>query len=162
MQQVEQLYRRQRGIAAEHRGAWIAEQGGACRACGSTDDLQVDHVDPATKVDHRVWSWADDRRRAELAKCQLLCGACHRAKTRAEQWKAERHGNERTYSRHGCRCADCCRAHAAYQPRRRPNDPEAAAQRRRAVIRARQRKGRLESLRARYQQKYPLGAERVA
>jgi hypothetical protein len=43
--------------------------------------LELDHVDPALKVSHRVWSWARERREAELAKCQVLCHDCHVAKT---------------------------------------------------------------------------------
>ncbi len=57
--------------------------GGVCVRCGTTDDLEFDHIDPATKSFaigvsiHRRWSDLV----AEVAKCQLLCGPCHRAKT---------------------------------------------------------------------------------
>lgn len=47
--------------------------------------MHVDHVDPATKLDHRVWSWAPDRMAAELVKCQVLCATHHRIKTAGEQ-----------------------------------------------------------------------------
>jgi len=33
-------------------------------------------------VTHRVWSWARERREAELAKCVVRCVACHLVKTR--------------------------------------------------------------------------------
>lgn len=35
------------------------------------------------KINHRVWSWAEARREAELAKCQILCHDCHVAKGQA-------------------------------------------------------------------------------
>lgn len=66
--------------AKKHRQEWIAENG-PCRFCGSWDRLEVDHIDPTQKVTHAVWSWAPERRDAELAKCQVLCRACHSKKT---------------------------------------------------------------------------------
>ena len=62
------------------RRKWLADNG-PCRICGSWIDLEVDHVDPQTKVSHRVWSWAAERRNAELAKCQPLCHVCHKHKS---------------------------------------------------------------------------------
>lgn len=70
---------------AERRALWFLENG-PCRLCGSWDNLQVDHIDPTWKVSHRIWSWRADRRSAELAKCQVLCVKCHKAKTTAEGW----------------------------------------------------------------------------
>lgn len=54
-----------------------------CVHCGETDTekLEIDHIDPKTKVSHRIWSWSEDRRKAELKKCQVLCHACHETKT---------------------------------------------------------------------------------
>ena len=65
---------------ARRRAEWMTAHG-PCVDCGSWDDLQVDHVDASTKVTHRVWSWAKDRREAELAKCAVRCVRCHDAKT---------------------------------------------------------------------------------
>jgi 5-methylcytosine-specific restriction endonuclease McrA len=65
---------------ADRRAAWLKEHG-PCR-CGSWEQLEVDHIDPAQKVDHRLWSWSKERRDAELAKCQVLCHTCHLDKTR--------------------------------------------------------------------------------
>jgi|ERR1019366_1002963 5-methylcytosine-specific restriction endonuclease McrA len=72
----------QRAWMADRRRAWL--DGKVCAACGSPDDLEVDHVDPETKVAHAVWSWSSERREAELAKCQVLCEACHQVKTTRE------------------------------------------------------------------------------
>jgi hypothetical protein len=76
---------------AEARAAWFA--GKACAICGSTIRLELDHVDPAVKVSHRVWSWSPERRTAELAKCRALCHDCHRRKSAGEAAKGERAGH---------------------------------------------------------------------
>lgn len=91
---------------SRRRLAWLAENG-PCANCGSTEDLEVDHVDPAQKVSHRVWSWSEARRQGELAKCQALCRTCHHRKTAADQ--PERpivHNRPGGYDR-GCRCMQC-------------------------------------------------------
>ncbi len=49
--------------------------------CGSWDELEVDHVDPALKISHSIWSWSLERRLAELAKCVVRCRACHLKKS---------------------------------------------------------------------------------
>lgn len=52
----------------------------------------MDHKDPEHKLNHRVWGWAEARREAELAKCQVLCRFCHSIKTTIERrsirWEA--------------------------------------------------------------------------
>jgi 5-methylcytosine-specific restriction endonuclease McrA len=69
----------------ERRQDWIAANG-PCNECGSWDELEVDHVDAATKSMYVsvVWSMALDnpKRVAELAKCQVLCHPCHIEKSR--------------------------------------------------------------------------------
>jgi len=60
--------------------------GKVCVRCGSSERLEVDHIDrtaKARKTDHAVWSWTPLRRTAELAKCQVLCRRCHWEKTKA-------------------------------------------------------------------------------
>lgn len=101
------------------RLAWVTANG-PCAQCGSTTDLQVDHVDPSTKVDHRIWSWSEERRLAELAKCQVLCGDCHKAKTSAENSKRFtqpiKHGTYMGYAgNHACRCDLCTEANRNYK-----------------------------------------------
>jgi 5-methylcytosine-specific restriction endonuclease McrA len=99
------------------RRSWLAANG-PCVRCGSTEHLEVDHWDPASKVDHRVWSWSESRLFAELAKCQVLCRACHQRKTADENSRPLVHGVRAGYQR-GCRCASCRRAHAEYRAQRR-------------------------------------------
>jgi hypothetical protein len=69
----------------ERRDAWLRENG-PCRACSSFERLEVDHVDRGAKVTHRLWSLSDEKRAAELAKCQVLCRRCHQDKTRRERY----------------------------------------------------------------------------
>lgn len=57
--------------------------GESCVKCGSTDRLEIDHIEEHRKVSHRIWSWTDKRRQQELDKCQVLCHDCHQEKTSA-------------------------------------------------------------------------------
>lgn len=57
--------------------------GGQCKECGSTENLQFDHIDPELKfmsvsLMTRLTQAKFD---AELEKCQLLCFDCHMKKT---------------------------------------------------------------------------------
>lgn len=72
----------------KRRQEWFADK--ACIRCGSRNALELDHIDPSIKVTHKVWSWTKARRDMELAKCQALCHACHKAKT-TEYLRAKDH-----------------------------------------------------------------------
>jgi 5-methylcytosine-specific restriction endonuclease McrA len=74
----------QRRIYSTRRREWFAKHG-PCRRCGGRRYLELDHIDPATKVSHKVWQWRKERREAELAKCQVLCRVCHHFKTRDQR-----------------------------------------------------------------------------
>ncbi len=97
---------------ASLRREWM-QNNGPCKLCGSDVDLEVDHIDPTKKADHRVWSWSALRRVAELSKCQVLCAKCHKKKTRVEQRRDPPHGTQAryTHTRYRCRCAACREAH---------------------------------------------------
>lgn len=99
------------GRIRRRRDAWFKEHG-PC-PCGSTERLEVDHVDPTKKVSHRIWNWSDAKRLPELAKCQPLCHDCHLKKTKAQRYTPPDHGTHSRYNHHGCRCAPCRAAHAA-------------------------------------------------
>jgi hypothetical protein len=92
------------------RDAWFEEHG-PCIKCGSWKDLELDHKDRTTKVDHKVWSWSQQRRDEELAKCQVLCKSCHITKTISELQRPIRHGSVRAYTNKKCRCIICVEAH---------------------------------------------------
>ena len=63
----------------KRRAEWFADK--VCAVCGTSENLELDHIDPTTKVTHKVWSWTYTRRMAELAKCQALCEECHKKKS---------------------------------------------------------------------------------
>jgi hypothetical protein len=93
----------------EYARVWAANrrrkytEGMVCVDCGSTRNLEMDHRDPAEKVSHRIWTWAEPKLLAELSKCEPRCQTCHRARHQADR---PQHGTEYTYRR-GCRCDDC-------------------------------------------------------
>jgi 5-methylcytosine-specific restriction endonuclease McrA len=91
--------------------------GGRCAQCGSTDELQIDHIAPGTKsfVLSKGASVSAKRWEEELAKCQLLCSKCHETKTNKDlkrQSGKDKHGT--VSSRRYCACELCRKAHADY------------------------------------------------
>jgi len=121
--ELQREYQRKWMIA--RRAAWLAEHG-PCANCGSSERLEVDHIDRKLKALHvgALWSMAHDnpRRVAELAKCQVLCHACHLLKTRADRQPPFIHGTYPTYDTHRCRC-DLCRAANMERQRRQRSKP---------------------------------------
>lgn len=103
----------------EYQQGWIRDRrasffsGKACVVCGSVHDLELHHRDPDQKEDHRIWSWTEARRLAELAKCVVMCRNCHRAH-HAGQQRGMVHGTVHAYWK-GCRCESCRAANAAYK-----------------------------------------------
>jgi 5-methylcytosine-specific restriction endonuclease McrA len=87
------------------REAWL-QANGPCRKCGSGDRLEIDHINPDDKQrqPRDIWSRRKEIRDAELAKCQVLCEACHMDKTKRDLGL---HGIGQY--RKGCRC-DTCKA----------------------------------------------------
>jgi 5-methylcytosine-specific restriction endonuclease McrA len=96
--------------------------GGKCVECGSTSELQFDHIDPtsrefviATSLNN---SW--ERLLAEISKCQLLCLDCHCIKSYKERGRSKSaHGTYAYYINKRCRCVDCRRANNLYVKSRR-------------------------------------------
>jgi 5-methylcytosine-specific restriction endonuclease McrA len=52
-------------------------KGKKCAKCGSTENLELHHLDKHQKEDHKIWSWAPERFQAEVKKCKILCRQCH-------------------------------------------------------------------------------------
>lgn len=99
-------YDRQRYAEAKHR--LIGMLGGKCTRCGTTEDLQFDHVSRALKqyaILNR-WNRGAAELAAELAKCQLLCKPHHLEKTLAENEKVVGHGGGVSGKRN-CPCEPC-------------------------------------------------------
>lgn len=92
----------------------------SCIKCGSKESLELDHIVMADKVDHKIWSWREERRLAEIAKCQVLCRKCHMEKTSMEVYghMPYQHGTKSTY-RNGCRCEKCMEIPKIYNEKRR-------------------------------------------
>lgn len=95
----------QRRARREWRIRMLALLGGKCVVCGTTEDLEFHHVDPASKefnLSH-IWSHRLERQMAELAKCELRCGKHHAVAHRRPDLP---HGTWGKYKR-GCRCEPC-------------------------------------------------------
>jgi hypothetical protein len=107
----------------EYQRQWVARKRAAfftdktCEWCPATEGLELHHRDPSKKEHHAIWSWSTARRLAELAKCIVLCEACHqKAHADARRVEAELrnpHGTVRRYW-NGCRCEPCREAHRVY------------------------------------------------
>lgn len=65
----------------------IAQMGGKCARCGSTENLEFDHIDSNTKeiAISSHMSYKQETVKDELKKCQLLCHSCHVQKTKEEK-----------------------------------------------------------------------------
>lgn len=91
-----------------------AQLGGVCVQCGSSQNLEFDHIDPSTKTLHisKMWTASMERFLTELEKCQLLCHGCHLEKSKAEGAFTKRlrpiaHGTLWAYDGRRCRCTEC-------------------------------------------------------
>jgi 5-methylcytosine-specific restriction endonuclease McrA len=80
-----------------------------CKECGSGENLELHHIDPRIKEDHKIWSWSEGRREKELLKCIVLCRDCHKKE------HAPVHGTVSMYNRRGCRCDFCKEAKGIYR-----------------------------------------------
>ena len=80
------LYNSYMKTKAEKRSEWLSNRG-SCVKCGSSENLEIDHIDPRTKSRRiqDVWGLSAKNREAELAKCQILCRTCHIKKSAKEQ-----------------------------------------------------------------------------
>lgn len=100
----------QRNWSNVRRAEALIKLGGKCVKCGTTENLEFDHIDPKTKS-FEIGAWGSHSKadlEIELAKCQLLCKSCHIEKT------AVTHGSYGYYKHHKCRCTPCRAANAAY------------------------------------------------
>lgn len=96
----------------ERRDKAISLLGGKCSECGTTENLEFDHIEHISKsfdVSDRLAQYTWSRLLPELMKCQLLCQACHNNKSTIEQFgkPMHQHGTVAMYHRHGCRCDAC-------------------------------------------------------
>jgi len=86
---IEKQREYQRTWVRARRTRVFTELGNRCALCGSTNNLELDHIDPKTKKHHSIWSWSWSRIYAEVSKCRLLCYTCHKNKSKLEQRKSD-------------------------------------------------------------------------
>lgn len=101
---------------AENRAKAIDLLGGICVWCGTTEQLEFDHIN-GDRIDrsHKISalllsSW--NRVVEELEKCQLLCKDCHTVKTWSQNRVRAKHGSASFYINQKCRCDRCKAANA--------------------------------------------------
>ena len=71
----------------EKRAICLEYLGGKCVKCGTTHNLQFDHIKREGKkytITRRITGNFDNLKE-ELDKCQLLCVDCHKVKTKSER-----------------------------------------------------------------------------
>lgn len=101
----------------QYREWAISYLGGKCAKCGSTEELEFDHIDPKSKEIRadKLWTLSKEKSLQELRKCQLLCKLCHTKKTIAERGQQDGriiHGTLSSYRY--CKCPQCKKAHTDY------------------------------------------------
>ncbi len=120
--EVNREYQReyQRKWMKKRRDKWVAENG-PCAKCSSSENLEIDHIDPSTKrcPVATLWSRREEVRNVELTKCQVLCKQCHNEKSYGAARAALKHGTASMYVNRSCRCALCRNWKAAYRKGRR-------------------------------------------
>lgn len=107
--QLERKRKVDRERKANRRAEYFKDK--KCVRCGSTEGLQLDHIDPSKKKTHRVWNFTQVKREAELKKCQPLCIKCHYKKTAEDirKMRKKAHGTIDGYVKWRCRCDTCMR-----------------------------------------------------
>lgn len=87
---------------------------GPCVFCGSTEDIEIHHINPDAKESHKIWSWKEERAKAELKQCIPMCKDCHSLFHTFLKMKPIEHGTLHAYQRYGCRCEECKKARSDY------------------------------------------------
>lgn len=80
--------------------------GGSCAKCGSTENLEFDHIDPNKKSYDISRGMSLKNNKEEIDKCQLLCNICHLEKTTMEN-SGITHGSIYSWMKIKCECATC-------------------------------------------------------
>lgn len=132
-------YQKYQKPAIDRRRLWARQLlGDVCASCGTSDQLEFDHVDRTSKsfnIGSNLLKKKQDLI-AELKKCQLLCRPCHAEKTKNESqalYSGPRpeteHGTLTMYAWHKCRCDPCMEANTEYhrQYRERKKWPQLEA-----------------------------------
>ncbi len=109
----------------ERRNWAINYLGGKCAECGTVENLEIDHVDKSAKeinLARQLNSISKEKFKQEIAKCQLLCRACHTKKSIRDMGNRKaQHGSLTMYKYHKCRCDLCKKANTEYTKKYREN-----------------------------------------
>ncbi len=70
--------------------AYIASKKTACAECGETTGLEFDHTTEKYRGVAMMVGYSRKRIDAEIAKCVVLCTACHMARTEQREFKGGR------------------------------------------------------------------------
>jgi 5-methylcytosine-specific restriction endonuclease McrA len=102
------------------RADLIARLGGMCTVCGTTENLEIDHINPDDKSFilsgyHLDKSWNELLN--EIDKCQALCSTHHKEKTAAWLYAKVSHGSETMYLKYKCRCDVCVEGYSVLRKR---------------------------------------------
>lgn len=107
----------------KHKKEIFEKLGDSCVVCGSKSNLEIDHIDESNKSFGVLGNWSiKDKEilQIELEKCQLLCKACHKEKTRQylskirQTDRTSKHGTISQYQRYKCRCDLCKEAQSKW------------------------------------------------
>lgn len=125
-------YHYQKEFRIRRRTMIRSHLGGSCVVCGSTENLEVDHIDPSTKLFnianslHKKW----EEIVKELEKCQLLCKPHHIEKTNSEllgrvpvNKGVITHGKQYPAYTLKCSCDDCKEYKRLRNQQRRSSTP---------------------------------------
>lgn len=111
MYTIEEKRKYQREWMAKRRKKYISKMG-ACFFCGTYENIEIHHIDPETKKDHKIWSWSEKRILHELKSCVAMCKSCHSKFHGILKRKPFRHGELHCYDKGACRCELCKEAKA--------------------------------------------------
>ncbi len=103
----------QRNWISDRKEKYISDLG-PCIFCGTLKNIEIHHIDPTQKESHRIWSWREDRLKAELKQCIPMCHDCHKKFHDLMKRKPLVHGTVNGFWM-GCRCKECTEARAVYR-----------------------------------------------
>jgi len=109
----------------EYMNYAIEKLGGKCVKCNSQENLELDHIDPKTKIAKicAVIRNYPNKLEEELVKCQVLCKLCHREKSSKES-RPFTHGTTYGALQKKCPCETCVEHKIQYRKNQREQKRE--------------------------------------
>jgi 5-methylcytosine-specific restriction endonuclease McrA len=73
-------------LRCEKKNFIIESLGSKCCECGTTNDLEIDHINPGLKKDRKsLYACSWERIKDEMDNLQLLCNECHHKKSQLQK-----------------------------------------------------------------------------